>query len=63
MDGIGMAGPDIFLSYNREDADQARLFAEGFATQGLDVWWDVALRSGWGDFARPLGDDDFEVIG
>src|SRR5690606_25761721 len=41
-----MSGPDIFLSYNREDAERARHFAEGFAAQGLDVWWDVALRSG-----------------
>ncbi|WP_328598040.1 TIR domain-containing protein [Croceibacterium salegens] len=41
-----MAGPDIFLSYNREDAARAKHFADGFAAQGLDVWWDVALRSG-----------------
>ena len=41
-----MSGPDIFLSYNREDSGRARQFAEGFAEQGLDVWWDVALRSG-----------------
>ena len=41
-----MTGPDIFLSYNREDAERAKQFAEGFAAQGLDVWWDVALRSG-----------------
>jgi len=25
-----MSAPDIFLSYNREDADVARRFAEGF---------------------------------
>jgi TolB-like protein/Tfp pilus assembly protein PilF len=41
-----LAGPDIFLSYNREDADMARSFAEGFRTLGLDVWWDQALHSG-----------------
>ncbi|MXO58372.1 TIR domain-containing protein [Altererythrobacter salegens] len=41
-----MSGPDIFLSYNREDAARAKHFADGFAAQGLDVWWDVALRSG-----------------
>jgi adenylate cyclase len=41
-----MAGPDIFLSYNREDAERAKTFAEGFAAQGLDVWWDQHLRSG-----------------
>jgi adenylate cyclase len=40
------AAPDIFLSYNREDAERAKHFAEGFAAEGLDVWWDVALRSG-----------------
>jgi len=41
-----VAQPDIFLSYNREDADVARRFAEGFEAQGFDVWWDQALRSG-----------------
>ena len=41
-----MSGPDIFLSYNREDAARARHFADGFAAEGLEVWWDVALRSG-----------------
>jgi len=40
------ASPDIFLSYNREDAEVARRFAEGFEAQGFDVWWDQALRSG-----------------
>ena len=38
--------PDIFLSYNREDQDEARRFAEAFQRQGFDVWWDTALRSG-----------------
>ena len=38
--------PDIFLSYNREDQDKARQFAEAFQRQGFDVWWDMALRSG-----------------
>lgn len=41
-----MSGPDIFLSYNREDADVAKRFAAAFAAEGLDVWWDNALRSG-----------------
>jgi len=41
-----MAGPDIFLSYNREDAARAKHFADGFASEELEVWWDVALRSG-----------------
>jgi TolB-like protein/Flp pilus assembly protein TadD len=38
--------PDIFLSYSREDQATARRFAEAFAAEGLDVWWDVTLRSG-----------------
>ena len=37
---------DIFLSYNREDAAVAKRFADGFAAEGLSVWWDTALRSG-----------------
>ena len=37
---------DIFLSYNREDAAVAKRFADGFAAEGLSVWWDIALRSG-----------------
>jgi TolB-like protein/Tfp pilus assembly protein PilF len=40
------AAPDIFLSYNREDQAVAKLYAEAFAAEGLDVWWDTALRSG-----------------
>jgi TolB-like protein len=41
-----MTAPDIFLSYNREDQARAKLFADAFATAGLNVWWDTALRSG-----------------
>ena len=37
---------DIFLSYNREDAATAKRFADAFAAEGLNVWWDTALRSG-----------------
>ena len=37
---------DIFLSYNREDQARAKQFADGFASAGLSVWWDTALRSG-----------------
>jgi hypothetical protein len=29
--------PDIFLSYNREDQPRAKLFADAFKAQGLDV--------------------------
>ena len=41
-----MTTPDIFLSYNREDAATAKRFADAFAAEGLNVWWDTALRSG-----------------
>ena len=37
---------DIFLSYNREDATTAKRFADAFVAEGLEVWWDTALRSG-----------------
>ncbi|MEZ5894640.1 MAG: SUMF1/EgtB/PvdO family nonheme iron enzyme [Parvularculaceae bacterium] len=38
--------PDIFISYNREDRDTARLFAGALEAEGLSVWWDAALRAG-----------------
>ena len=41
-----MTTPEIFLSYNREDAAVARRFADAFAREGLNVWWDATLRSG-----------------
>jgi TolB-like protein len=41
-----LGGPDIFLSYNREDQAVAKRYAEAFAAEGLNVWWDTALRSG-----------------
>lgn len=44
--GIALAGPDIFISYSREDRAAARHFAECFAREGFDVWWDAALHSG-----------------
>lgn len=37
---------DIFLSYSRQDQPIARLFAEALTRAGLDVWWDVTIRSG-----------------
>ena len=37
---------DIFLSYNREDQARAKLFADAFAAQRFDVWWDVGLHTG-----------------
>jgi hypothetical protein len=41
-----VAGPDIFISYSREERPKARQFAESFAAEGFNVWWDAALRSG-----------------
>lgn len=41
-----MSGPDIFISYGREERPAARHFAESFAREGFTVWWDAVLRSG-----------------
>jgi TolB-like protein len=41
-----MTAPDIFLSYNREDQAVAKRYADAFAAEGLNVWWDAHLRSG-----------------
>ena len=41
-----MITPDIFLSYSRENAARARLFAEALVAEGFEVWWDAQLRSG-----------------
>lgn len=41
-----MSGPDVFISYSREDRSHARRFAEHLAEEGLSVWWDAALHSG-----------------
>ncbi|PKB25270.1 putative ATPase [Novosphingobium kunmingense] len=38
--------PEVFISYNRQDQAHARLFAEGLASEGFDVWWDATLRTG-----------------
>lgn len=38
--------PEVFISYNRQDQAHARLFAEGLAAEGFDVWWDATLRTG-----------------
>ena len=37
---------DIFLSYNREDQERTRLFADALTAQGFSVWWDVGLKPG-----------------
>ncbi|MBB3991955.1 TIR domain-containing protein [Croceicoccus naphthovorans] len=41
-----MSGPDIFISYSREDRAVARRFADGLGAAGFEVWWDAALHSG-----------------
>ena len=41
-----MLGPDIFISYAREDEGVARLFASAFSGEGFNVWWDAAIHSG-----------------
>jgi len=38
--------PDVFISYNREDRETARLFANALEAEGFSVWWDAALRAG-----------------
>lgn len=38
--------PDIFVSYNRDDRETARLIASALEAEGLSVWWDAALRAG-----------------
>ena len=38
--------PDVFISYNREDRDRARIVASALEAEGFSVWWDAALRAG-----------------
>ncbi len=44
--GILVSGPDIFISYCRQDRTSARLFAEAFVEEGFNVWWDAVMHSG-----------------
>jgi TolB-like protein len=41
-----MSSPDVFISYNREDAAIAQVYADSLTSAGLTVWWDATLRSG-----------------
>ena len=40
---------DVFISYAREDSDQAERLARALGEEGLDVWWDIeSIRSSEG---------------
>jgi TolB-like protein len=41
-----LTGPDVFLSYNRGNAEFAQRLADALRGEGLDVWWDVLLSGG-----------------
>jgi TolB-like protein/tetratricopeptide (TPR) repeat protein len=38
--------PDIFISYNRDDAAVAQAYRDALAQEGFEVWWDVTLSPG-----------------
>jgi hypothetical protein len=40
-----LSAPDVFLSYNREDQEVAKRYADAFAAEGLNVWWDTIMLS------------------
>ncbi len=37
---------DVFISYKRDDRDDARAIAEILAADGYEVWWDILLLPG-----------------
>jgi hypothetical protein len=37
---------DIFISYSKQDQDDARLLAAFLEAEGYSVWWDAGLHSG-----------------
>lgn len=43
---MATSGPDVFLSYSREDKATARLYDEALRHEGFNVWWDQALSTG-----------------
>src|SRR5205814_6105833 len=42
--GLRMAG--VFLSYDRDDSDKARILASALERAGHSVWWDLHVRGG-----------------
>lgn len=41
-----MPGPDVFLSYNRGNAEFAQRLHDALTGAGLEVWWDAMLGGG-----------------
>ena len=37
---------DVFISYKRDDRDDARAIAETLVADGYEVWWDILLLPG-----------------
>ncbi len=56
-----MPGPDVFLSYNRGNADFAQKLFDALSGAGLDVWWDAML--GGGDAFAQTTEDALESAG
>ncbi|MDO8772856.1 MAG: TIR domain-containing protein [Burkholderiaceae bacterium] len=46
MNATGMAPPDVFVSYAREDRPLAEQLAHALSASGLQVWWDRDLAAG-----------------
>lgn len=46
MNAAGVAPPDVFVSYAREDRPLAEQLAEALSASGLQVWWDRDLAAG-----------------
>lgn len=38
--------PDVFVSYERNDADRAHTIVEALRAAGISVWWDQGIQSG-----------------
>ncbi len=56
-----MPGPDVFLSYNRGNADFAQRLFDALSGAGLEVWWDAML--GGGDAFAQTTEDALETAG